>query len=90
MLDITSEDTWVYSPAEFRAAFSSAESGSAILYAVGDLRHARESTHLIGTELGTHAEQTGKYAYSLYEQGRACLTQNKLGPNKFEYMCTKR
>lgn len=87
MLDGITNDTWVYTPAELRAVFKNAESGSTIVYAVGDLAFTRETAT---GEHGVNADHTAKYAYKLWLNGEAVLTQKKLpSPNTFEYRVTK-
>jgi hypothetical protein len=88
MLDITTDgETWVLSPEELKSVFRSAEHGSVIVYAVGDLGYTRE---LAVGKRWDDVEKTANYAYRLWRIGDAELTQKKLGKNKFEYRAMKR
>ena len=91
MLDIVTPrkaiETWTMSVTDLGGLFWKAEPGSVIVYAVGDLGHERQVS---GGHAWAQADGVAKYAYGLFEEGKADLTQKKLAPNKYEYWCVKR
>lgn len=82
MLDNTTKDTWVLTLAELKAVFANAERGSLIVYAVGDLQTTRQ--------FDVRWDEIAAHAHDLWSDGRAYLTQKRLGPHRYDYRIEKR
>lgn len=81
-------ETWVMTPEELDAVFRNSGIGDVIVYAVGDLGNERTVDYL-PPRRWLQVHDAAELAMSLSGQGRARLTQKRLGPNKNEYRCQK-